>query len=148
MFRRKTCWVPVWLLFAGASWAAPTFGDLAVLLAKGYFKESVPADAPLEKCVSFLNEYGVYFSPFDLLDPDARVSKEDFARAVGQSTLLFLGEATLVDGRILKPNNVSTWIDYCVLNDINLSEMWASFARRVEKRSVPEVEEFFRNSGG
>jgi hypothetical protein len=130
-------------VFSLASLAEPTFGDLAVLLAKGYFKEYVPEDASLEECVGFLNDQGVCFSLFDVMDRKARVSKEDFARAVGQSKLLFLGEAEVYNGCIKRPLDVSSWVDYCLLNDIGLIDMWHGFSRRVEKKSLPEVIRFF-----
>lgn len=127
------------------AFSAPTYGDLAVLLARGYFKDAVSPNASVEECVAFLNGNGVQFSIFDLMDPDIRVTKEKFARAVGQSQLLLSGEATVENGVIIRPNNIASWFDYCLLNDINLSEMWTSFVRRVEKNSVPEVERFFEN---
>ncbi len=51
--------------------AQPTFADLSVLLAKGYFKNHVPAAASLEECAAFLNDHGVCFSLFDLMDSAA-----------------------------------------------------------------------------
>jgi hypothetical protein len=123
--------------------AAPTFGDMAVVIAKKYFKGAVAADASLEECVAFLNDHGVSFSLFDLVDRDARVLKEDFARVVGQSKLLLLGEATFEGGSVVRPNEASSWVDYCLLNDVDLTQLWNSFSRRVDKSSVPEVEEFY-----
>ncbi len=140
----------LFLLAAGlspvASFAQPTFADLSVLLAKGYFKNHVPFDATLEQCAAFLNSQGVCFSLFDLMDSKAVVTKEDFARVVGQSTLLFLGEAELVGGCITKPREIETWVDYCLLNDVNLSLLWGSFIQRMEKGSLPEVQRFFGDS--
>jgi len=130
-----------------ASFAQPTFADLSVLLAKGYFKNHVPADATLEQCAAFLNSQGVCFSLFDLMDSKAVVTKEDFARVVGQSTLLFLGEADVVNGSIKKPLRIETWVDYCLLNDVDLPLLWDGFLRRMEKGSLPEVHQFFGNSG-
>jgi len=123
--------------------AAPVMGDLAVLLAKGYFGFYVKQDAPLEQCVSFLNSKGICFSLFDLMDPDKAVTKEDLARAVGQSTLLFSGEAEFLNGCIKKPPEAETWVDYCLLNDIDLIPIWYGFVQRTEKGSLPEVLKFF-----
>ena len=139
------------LLFAAglspvASFAQPTFADLAVFLAKGSFKSYVSADATLEQCAAFLNNQGVCFSLFDLMDSKAVVTKEDFARVIGQSTLLFLGEADVVNGGIKKPLCSETWVDYCLLNDINLIFMWGGFLQRMEKGALPEAQRFFGNS--
>lgn len=137
---------PVLLLFAVLSvpvQAAPTFADLAVLLARGYFKDNVPPDASVEECVVFLNQHGICFSMFDLMDPNARVTKEDFARVIGQSRLLFLGEAELERGCIKKPIKVKNWVDYCLLNDVPLQPVWDRFRKKTEKESLPEVRRFF-----
>lgn len=123
--------------------SAPTFADLSVLLATGYFKEHVPPDASVEECVAFLSKYGICFSLFDLMDPVVRVTKEDFARVIGQSRLLFLGEAEVVGGCVKKPDEAMTWVDYCLLNDVGLQSLWDGFIRRTEKRSLPEVDRFF-----
>jgi len=124
----------------------PTFADLSVLLAKGYFNNNVSADATLEECTAFLNRKGVCFSLFDLMDPTVVVTKEDFARVVGQSTLLFLGEAEVVKGCIKKPLRIETWVDYCLLNDVNLPDLWRGFLQRMEKGHLPEVQRFFGNN--
>ncbi len=125
--------------------APPTFADLAVLLAKGYFKSDVAGDASLEQCAAFLNRKGVCFSLFDLMDSEAKVTQEDFARVVGQSTLLFLGEADLENGCIKKPIDIKTWVDYCLLNDVDSIFLWRKFVHRMEKGSLPEVQRFFGN---
>ena len=124
------------------------FGDLAVLLAKGYFKNYVPKDAPMEQCVTFLNEKGISFSLFDLLDPLATVSEEDVARVVGQSKLLLSGEAELRNGRIKKPEEAETWIDYCILNDIDLVAISSRLLDRVAQGNLPEVEQFYSQRSG
>jgi len=131
------------LIFSVSVQADPTFADLAVLLAKGQFKEHVLADASLEECAAFLNQQGVCFSLFDLMDTERRVTKEDFARVIGQSKLLFLGEADVVDGCIKKPDDATTWVDYCLLNDVGSSELWVRFLLRMENGSLPEVDQFF-----
>ena len=123
--------------------AAPTFADLAVLLARGYFKEHVSSDASVAECVAFLNQHGVCFSMFDLMDPNARVTKEDFARAIGQSKLLFFGEAELERGCVKRPRDAASWVDYCLLNDVSLNSVWVRFLKRTEKESLPEVRQFF-----
>jgi len=134
------------LLFLAAGVAqasAPTFGDLAVLLAKGHFRGYVGQNASMEECVAFLNGKGVSFSLFDLIDPDKAVTKEDCARVVGQSILLFSGEADVVNGCIKKPLEAKTWVDYCLLNDINLELVWDKLVQRTAEGSLPEVKKFF-----
>lgn len=133
-------------LVSGLAVAKPTFGDLAVLLSKGYFEDAVPADASLEECVACLNELGVHFSMFNLIDPEARVAKEDFARAVGQSRLVLQGEAEVKNGVVQRPKKIKTWIDYCLLNDVDVDLLWSRFVRKVENAAVPEVEKFFKGS--
>lgn len=131
-------------LVAGGSYAAqPTFGDLAVLLAKGYFGDYVPADASLAQCVVFLNRQGICFSLFDLIDSGKAVKKEDLARVMGQSVLLFSGEAEVVNGCIKKPLDVETWVDYCLLNDVPFQSVWDGLVEKTAKGSLPEVQHFF-----
>lgn len=124
--------------------SSPTFADLAVLVAKGYFGRYVGQDASLEQCAAFLNRQGVCFSLFDLIDPDKAVKKEDVARVVGQSMLLFSGEAEVVNGCVKKPSEVESWVDYCLLNDIDLATIWAGFLQRTAEGSLPEVKRFFK----
>ncbi len=131
------------LVICNVQASAPTFADLAVLLAKGYFGSYIKQNASLEECAAFLNSRGVSFSLFDLMDPDKAVKNEDFARVVGQSTLLFSGEAEVVSGGIKKPVEAETWVDYCLLNDINLSPVWSGFVQRTSEGSTPEVAKFF-----
>lgn len=123
--------------------ATPAFGDLAVLLAKGYFGSYVEQDASLEQCVAFLNSKGICFSLFDLMDADKAVTKEDCARVVGQSMLLFSGEAEIVKGCIKKPLEAETWVDYCLMNDIDLPQIWDRLVQCTAGGSVPEVRTFF-----
>ncbi len=99
----------------------------------------------MEECVEFLNSQGVHFSIFDLMDSKAVVTKEDFARVVGQSTLLFLGEAEPVGGGIRKPQGIETWVDYCLLNDVEFQTLWKGFLQRMEDGHLPEVQAFFEN---
>lgn len=137
------------LTAGGACASAPCFGDLAVLAAKGYFGSYVRPDASLEECAAFLNRQGISFSLFDLMDPERAVTKEDLARIVGQSTLLFLGEAEIVEGHIKKPLEAETWVDYCLLNDINLQPVWEGLVQQTADGPTPEVERFFgRQAGG
>jgi hypothetical protein len=133
----------LFLAVGGARAAAPTFGDLAVLLAKGHFRSYVGQNASMEECVAFLNGKGISFSMFDLIDPDKAVTKEDCARVVGQSILLFSGEAEVVNGCIKKPLEAKTWVDYCLLNDINLELVWGKLVQRTAEGSLPEVRKFF-----
>ncbi len=132
------------LIVGGAHAAEPTFGDLAVLLAKGYFGNEVSQDASMAQCVVFLNKRGICFSLFDLIDPDKTVKKEDFARVVGQSVLLFSGEAEVLNGCVKKPLEAETWVDYCLLNDIDLKPVWDRFVQRTADGSLPEVRMFFK----
>lgn len=127
-----------------ATGASPTFGDLAVLMAKGYFKDQVPQNARLEQCVRFLNRQGVVFSIFDVVDPGKTVTKEDVARVVGQSSLLFSGEAEVVNGGIKKPLGAETWVDYCLLNDIDFLPVWVRLLKCTEEEPLPEVRMFFQ----
>lgn len=120
-----------------------THGDLAVFVAKGYFRNHIPQDASLAQCVSFLNSKGVCFSLFDVLSADKAVTKEDFARAAGQSVLLFAGEAEVVNGCIKKPLEAETWVDYCLLNDIDFVSVWDGFVQVTADGSMPEVKRFF-----
>ena len=131
-------------LAGGLRVAGATFGDLAVLLAKGYFGSYVEKDASMAQCAAFLNSRGVKFSLFDLMDPDKAVTKEDLSRVVGQSEMLFSGEAEVVDGEIKKPLDVETWVDYCLLNDIDSTVVWNRFVQRTADGSLPEVVKFFR----
>lgn len=121
----------------------PTSGDLAVLLAKGYFSGYVSQDASLEQCAAFLNSKGVCFSLFDLMDTEKAVTKEDFARAIGQTMMLFSGEAEVVSRCIKKPLEMETWVDCCLLNDIDLQPIWDKFVQRTAEGSLPEVKRFF-----
>lgn len=121
-----------------------TFADLAVFAAKGYFKNYVKHDASLEECVIFLNKKGVEFSFFSLVDSSQVVSQEDVARVVGQSVLVFSGDAEYVDGVIKKPLGMETWVDYCLLNDIDSGLIWTKFMERTAEGSLPEVKAFFK----
>jgi hypothetical protein len=136
MFRKQTVCFCICIVLAGIATAAeqnakPRFPDLAVLLAKGWFRQYVAPEAPLHECVTFLNRQGIWFSLFDLMDPNAVVTREDFARVTGQATLLLRGEAELEDGCIKNPLKNESWVDYCVLNDVELSMLWNGFLKRV-----------------
>ncbi len=126
--------------------SAPGFPELAVLLAKGWFSDYVSPDASLADCAAFLNRRGICFSPFDLLDPGRTVQKEDFARVIGQSRLLFEGSAELENGCIKKPLAADSWVDFCVLNDISLNPLWEQFVEKTGKNGLPEVDRFFNRS--
>lgn len=123
---------------------AATHGDLAVFVAKGYFRDHVSPDATLAQCVAFLNGKGVRFSLLDILNAGKDVTEEDLARVVGQSVLLFSGDAEVVNGYIKKPLEAETWVDYCLLNDIDFISVWDGFVRVTEDGSMPEVKIFFR----
>ena len=98
----------------------------------------------MQECVQFLNGKGICFSLFDLLDPDARVLLEDFSRVMGQSTLLFLGEASLKGGCIERPKGIKSWVDYCLLNDVDSAVLWKSFVQRAEGDSEDGTPQFFK----
>ena len=133
----------LFLAIGEARASTPTFGDLAVLLAKGHFRSYVGQKASMEECVAFLNGKGVSFSLFDLIDPNKAATKEDCARVVGQSVLLFFGEADVVNGCIKKPLEAKTWVDYCLLNDIDMDLIWDKWVQRTAEGSLPEVRKFF-----
>lgn len=130
-------------MFIGTAGATEgTFADLAVFLAKGYFGRHVSPDASLGQCVDFLNRNGVYFSFFELMDSGRIVTKEDVARVVGQVELLLSGEAEIAGGRIKKPVEAQTWVDYCLLNDVDFGLVWEKFGQFTAEGSLPEVREF------
>lgn len=131
------------LAVAGNVFSA-AFADLAVLLAKEYFGWHVSPDASLQQCAAFLNSRGVCFSLFDLMDDRRSVTEEDVARAVGQAMLLFSGEAAVVNGCIKKPLEVKTWVDYCLLNDVNLDAILGWITQKTADGSLPEVRAVFR----
>ena len=131
------------LTVAGVAQAA-VFGDLAVFAAKAYFGGYVAQNASMEQCVVFLNKRGVCFSLLDLMNSSKDVTQEDFARATGQSKLLFLGCAELENGCIKKPLEAESWVDYCLLNDIDLAPPWNRFTQRTAEASMPEVRNFFK----
>ncbi len=132
-------------LFALTSVAQPSFANLSVLLAKGYFQDHISENASLKECVEFLNQQGVYFSFFDVLDQCVVVTQEDVARVMGQCTLVFLDEAEVVAGSIKRPDGIRTWVDYCLLNDVDVGSIWNGFLQRTKDRDLPEVVRFFGN---
>ena len=122
---------------------AATYSDLAVFVAKGYFGGNIKQDASLEQCAAFLNSRGIYFSLFDMMNKTKAVTEEDFARVIGQSVLVFSGDAEVVNGRIKKPLEGQSWIDFCLLNDIDYKPVWDRFVARTAEGSLPEVNRFF-----
>ena len=141
----------VLIFFCASCWCSAVsvvrpaiLGNLAVFAAKEYFGYYVAPDATMEKCIVFLNKKGMRFSPLELMDPSRVVTKEDFARAAGQAKLLYLGEAELENGCIKKPLESESWIDYCLLNDIDLLPLWSRFVERTADGSLPEVKRFFK----
>jgi len=93
---KKWKYILVLCLMAGGSLAAePTFGDLAVLLAKGYFGSYIKPEASLEQCVVFLNKRGIYFSLFDLIDPNKTVKKKILREWLGSRYCCFRGKQRL-----------------------------------------------------
>lgn len=117
---------------AGAAGKESEFKTLAVLLAKGWFPDHVARNASVAECVDFLNKHGICFSIFDLMNPAAKVTYEDLARVAGQAAILFEGEAVIERGCIKKPKEMKTWVDYCLLNDIEINEIWKKFQLNVD----------------
>lgn len=135
------------IFFLLVGWCAQgrtaTHSDLAVFIAKGCFGGYVNQDASLDQCAAFLNSRGICFSLFDMMNGTKAVTKEDFARVLGQSLLVFSGEADVVHGCIKKPLEAQTWIDYCLLNDIDYMPIWDRFSLCTAEGSLPEVRKFF-----
>jgi hypothetical protein len=98
----------------------------------------------MEQCVAFLNSRGICFSLFDLLDPNKTVGPEDCARVVGQSMLLFSGEAVVANDCIKKPVEMETWVDYCLLNDVDSMAILKILAQSTSDGSFSEVRQFFK----
>jgi hypothetical protein len=140
---KKLCCILFLFFCVGRVVAAPTYADLAVLTAKGYFKDHVPSDASVGRCVAFLNDLGIRFSLFDVMDPAASVTEEDFARVLGQMTLLFQGEADVVKGVVRLPDEADSWIDFCLLNDIKCRDFWINFNQRLKNGPSEEARRFF-----
>ncbi len=130
-------------LLALTSVAQPSFANLSVLLAKGYFQEHISENASLKECVEFLNQQGVCFSFFDVLDQRVVVTKEDVARVMGQSTLVFLEEAEIVAESVKRPDGITTWVDYCLLNDVDAGSVWNGFLQKTKDQDLSEVVRFF-----
>lgn len=122
----QSVFLVVFLLGSVAS-GGRSFRDLAEMMAKGWFARHIDAEASVSECIAFLNQHGICFSLFDLADPHRTVGDEDFARAVGQATLLFKGEAEIQQGCIKKPGEAKSWIDFCILNDIEYDLLWRKF---------------------
>lgn len=123
-----------------------TFADLSVLIAKQYFSKNVSSSASLEQCAAFLNSEGIRVSLFDVMSRGKSVPREEFARMMGQATLIFTGEAAADDNGIKKPSGIDTWVDYCELNDISLDRLWNDFSQRVKDCPLREVQSFFGSS--
>jgi len=111
--------------FAGAAAVAPdevvlTHADAAVILAKysGQFDRYVAEDAGLSECVAFLNKAGVYFGLMEVVN-HSEFAAADCARVMGQIALLKSGEAEYASGKIKLPNNMESWVDFCIINDIS-----------------------------
>lgn len=114
------------LLFGmcAATSARTSMNSLAAMLAKGWFGGYVEQGASIAECVAFLNQHGICFPRFDSEDAQRIVSEEDVARVVGQATLLFKGEDQIKNGCIIKPAEAKSWVDFCVLNDIEYLPIW------------------------
>lgn len=99
-----------------------THADAAVILAKysGFFDRYVEADASLNDCVSFLNRTGIYFGLMEIVNK-SEFTQNDFARAVGQMTLVFDGEAEYDGGKVKLPNAIATWQEFCTMNGIDFA---------------------------
>jgi len=145
MFRRiSRHLIALVLLIPAGNAVSATFPDLAVILAKGSFRGYVDPEAPLDQCVAFLNRHGICFSLFDLMNTEKSVSKEDVARVFGQAALLFSGEARVENGCVKKPLESETWVDYCLLNDVDLSSILKRIDDLTSDGLLPEVRAFFK----
>ena len=100
-----------------------THADAAVIIAKysGLFDRYVPADADLNYCVSFLNEYGIYFGLMEVVN-GKEFMISDCARAMGQAELVLSGEAEYVLGKVRLPKDVASWEDFCIMQGVQYRE--------------------------
>ena len=92
---------------------------VAGFLAKeaGLFKRYVPAKADDQWCVDFLSKLGVQLY-LKGESNETGFSKKDMARVLGQIELLLNGEATYLNGGIELPENMKSWIEFCVINKV------------------------------
>ena len=97
-----------------------THADAAVILAKysGFFDRYIEADASLNDCVSFLNRAGIYFGLMEVVN-GSEFTPKDFARTMGQITLVFDGEAEFDLGKVKLPNAIATWQEFCTMSGVD-----------------------------
>ena len=110
----------------------PSHADAAVVFAKysGLFSRYVSENASLNECVSFLNEAGIYFGLLEVVN-GSDFTMEDCARVMGQISLLFLGEAEFMHGKIKLPDGIDSWKDFCILNDVKYVEGYGNLVSTV-----------------
>lgn len=132
-------------VFAGAGKSSPeervklTHEDAAIILTKysGLFGRHIDQDADMGNCVTFLNKHGIYFGLLEVIS-GSEFSKEDCARTLGQIQLVLGGEAELVGGKVVLPEKMASWREYCDLNDVKYME-WHDFMCRT-KLTVGQME--------
>lgn len=114
-----------------------THRDAVVFFAKylGYFDEYLDEDASGPECLSFLNRIGVCFS-MQNISSRAEFTQKDCAKVVGQLRLIFSGEAEHEFGKVgevLLPKDIDSWIQYCIMNDVDYKEIFRVFEEVVQE---------------
>ena len=104
-----------------------THADAAVILAKysGFFDRYIEMDASLNDCVAFLNRTGIYFGLMEVVN-GSEFTQKDFARTLGQITLVFDGEAEFDGGKVKLPNAIATWQEFCTMNGVDFAAGYQS----------------------
>ncbi|AKJ65175.1 hypothetical protein L21SP4_01940 [Kiritimatiella glycovorans] len=125
-----------------------TYAVAATVLAHGTFHRYVDREAGLNQCVQFLNAHGIHIDSAGLSEP---LPKKELARLVAQSVLVRTGEAEYESGRVILPPDADSWVDYCLLYDINVDHAWAklmdfvrenaSYVRRLNGEEIPNRRE-------
>lgn len=104
-----------------------THADAAVILAKyaGFFDRYVASDASVNDCVMFLNRTGVYIGLMEVID-GKEFTISDFARSLGQITLVLEGEAEYEGGKVKLPKEIASWEDFCTINGVEFAVAFRS----------------------
>ena len=107
-----------------------THADAAVVLSKyfGFFDRYVSPDATVGACVSFLNDTGIEFAVMDVITEKEFIIK-DCARVTGQISLVFSGEAKYLGGKVMLPNEFSSWEEFCLMNDVHYEDIYRSVTK-------------------
>lgn len=100
-----------------------THADASVILAKyaGFFDRYVAPDASVNDCVAFLNREGVYFGLMEVVN-GSEFTQSDFARSMGQITLVLAGDAEYEGGKVKLPNGIASWKDFCTMNGVGFAQ--------------------------